>query len=309
MKILLINKKTIIPVLFIGCFFLICVITFFFLKSKYPVSQNVIYSVTPSKNQNYDLTGDGSKDSFQLLSNENKLDFNIKSSGEEFYLSKEIDDKILFTKSIHWTPRIFMHDLSRDNIPEIIMTGCKNNKSIYYIFSWDSNNFNLVSSGNNNILGILNCKNSKTPQCFSLSSSSAGTSLDSFMIINHEQLNTKCSNFTIPSLDTVLKFINLIELSYDLDELPDIFTTDINKEELSICWTLNKNDYSYSFQNGFFYDYEWNDYNEPITLKWLLSFEKSKLAGKDSDKEELNIFLNVTKKDSLFKISDIQKSK
>ena len=94
MKILLINKKTIIPVLFIGCIFLICVITFFFLKSKYPVSQNVIYSVTPSKNQNYDLTGDGSKDSFQLLSNENKLDFNIKSSGEEFYLSKEIDDKI-----------------------------------------------------------------------------------------------------------------------------------------------------------------------------------------------------------------------
>lgn len=309
MKILLIKKKFIINIIFIISLIIIGSITFYFQSSKVKSLQTV-YPVNFSKDTEYDLTGDGFKDSFQLTSNENKIDFNIKTSSSEFYLSKEIDDKILFSKNLHWTPKTYIHDLSRNNIPEIILIGSKNNKSTYYIFGWNNNKFNLITSGNNNILGILDCKNSKTPQCFSLSSSSAGNSVSSFMIINNKFLNTTNSNNTpLPSLETALNFINLIELPYDLDELPDIFTTDINKDELSLFWSLDKDNYSYAFQNAFFYDYDWNDYGEPNALKWILSFEKNKLNGQDGDKEELCVFLDVIKDHTMYKITTIQKSK
>ena len=308
MKILLIKKKLIIDMIFIISIFIIASATFYFQSSKLKALQ-AIYPVNLSKDTEYDLTGDGSKDSFQLISNENKVDFNIKTSNTDFYLSKEVDDKILFTKNIHWSPKIFMHDLSRNNIPELILMGSKNNKNTYYVFGWNNNKFNLITSGNSNILGILDCKNTKTPQCFSLSSSSGAKSINSFMVINNSFFNTTTSNTNLPSLDTTLSFINLIELPYNLDELPDIFTTDINKDELSIFWALDKDNYSYAFQNAFFYDYEWNDSGEPIALKWRLSFEKNKLNGQDGDKEELCILLDVIKDHSQYKITTIQKSK
>ena len=306
MKILLIKKNIIID-LFIIILIIAC--TTFYYQFKKEISHQTIYPVNLSKDLDYDLTGDGYKDSFKLISNENKIDFHVKTSSSEFYFSKEINDKILFTKNIHWEPKIFIHDLSRNNIPEIILIGSKNNKSIYYIFGWNNNKFNLISSGDSNILGILDCKNSKTPQCFSLSASSGESSANSFMIINNSALNTTTDNNTIPSLDSVLNFINLIELPYNLDELPDIFTSNINKEELSIFWNLDKDNYSYAFQNAFFYDYEWNDSGDPIAFKWRLSFEKNKLIGQDGDKEELCILIDLIKDHANYKITTIQKVK
>lgn len=308
MKILLIKKQLIIDLIFIISILIIGSITFYYQSNKSKTSQT-IYPVNPSKDSNYDLTGDGLEDLFQLISNENKIDFNVKTSSSEFYFSKEIDDKILFTKSIHWEPKIFIHDLTRNNIPELILIGSKNNKSIYYIFGWNNNKFNLIASGNSNILGILDCKNTRTPQCISLSSSSGGNSAKSFMIINNSLLNITSSNTNVPSLDSILSFVNLIELPYNLDELPDIFTTDINKNELSTLWNLDKDNYSYAFQNAFFYDYDWNNEGEPIAFKWRLSFEKNKLTGRDGDKEELCLFLDVIKDHSVYKITTIQKSK
>ena len=308
MKILLIKKRLIINIIFITSLLILGIITFYFHSSR-TKSLQTVYPVNFSKDTDYDLTGDGFKDSFKLIDNENKIDLTIKTSSSEFYLSKEISDKTLFTRNIHWSPKIFMHDLSRNNIPEIILTGSKNSKCTYYLFGWNNNKFNMLTSGNNNILGILDCKNSKTPECFSLSSSSGGNSLSSFMIINNKFVDTTTTNTSIPSIETALSFINLIELPYDLDELPDIFTIDINKDELSLLWNLDKDNYSYAFQNAFFYDYDWNDYAEPISLKWLLSFEKNKLNGNDGDKEELNIFLDIIKDHSTYKITTIQKSK
>ncbi|WP_294153168.1 hypothetical protein [uncultured Clostridium sp.] len=310
MKILLIKKKFILDIIFIISLLLVGSTAFYFQYSKFK-SLPTVYPVNFSKDTEYDLTGDGFKDSFKLISNENKVDFNVKTSLSEFYLSKELDDKILFTKNLHWTPKTFIHDLSRNNIPEIILIGPKNNKSTYYVFAWDNNKFNLITTGNNNILGILDCKNSRTPQCFSLSSSSASNSINSFMVINNKFLNTTNNNtpVTIPSVDTVLNFINLIELPYDLDELPNIFSTNISRDELSIFWALDKDNYSYAFQNAFFYDYDWNEYEEPTAIQWILSFEKNKLNGQDGDKEEMCVFLDIIKDHPSYKITTIQKSK
>ena len=175
--------------------------------------------------------------------------------------------------------RVFLHDISRDNIPEIIIQGSKNNKSISYVFHWNKKKFDLISSSTNNILGILDCKNSKTPECYSISSSEGITSLYSFMLINDSPLDTSKDNLNIPSFDSVTHFIDLIQLPYVFDDLPDIFTSTIDKKDLSLLWNLDKDNYSYSFQNAFFYDYKWTESGEPVSIRWRLSFEKSNLKG------------------------------
>jgi len=206
-------------------------------------------------------------------------------------------------------PKFFLMIFRETTSPEIIIQGSKNNKCISYLFHWNKKKFDLIFSNNNNIFGILDCKNSKTPMCYSISSSEGLTSLNSFMLINDTTLDTSKETLTLPSLDSVTHFIDLIEMPYVLDDIPDIFTSSIDKENLSLLWNLDKENYSYSFQNAFFYDYKWTDSGEPTSIRWRLSFEKSNLKGQENDKTELILLIDLEKDASSYKINSIQKVK
>lgn len=307
MKILIRKKKVLVNILFILFLIFLSSVVFYFTSIKFKTLQT-IYPINISKDIKYDLNGDGKEDSLQMIDGHNQIDFNIKFNNDDYYLSKEIEDNVLFTLNNHWLPKVFVHDISRNNIPELIIQGSKNQKSICYIFGWNKQNFNNIYTTSKNIFGILDCKNTKTPQCYSLSSSEGVSSLNSFMLINNEILDTTKENPTIPSLDSTIRFINLIEIPYNLEDLPDIFTTSIDKDELSLLWNLDKDKYSYALQNAFFYDYKWNDSGQPSAIKWRLSFEKNNLKGSDTDKNELILLLDLQKIDSSYKITSIQKS-
>lgn len=306
MKFSLFNKKFIINLMLpLGLITLIATLL-------YSISNKYIQTISPiniSQYSEYDLTGDGKKDILQFSNSQNGIDLNITCSTDNYNLSDQIDDKILFTPNNHWDPKIFIHDISRDNIPEIIIQGSKNKKCISYLFHWNEKKFDLVYSSNNNILGILDCKNSRTPQFYSISSSEGITSLNSFMLINNKSLDTSKEISTLPSLDSVTHFIDLIQIPYILDETPDIFTTTIDKENLSLLWTLDKELYSYSFQNAFFYDYKWTESGEPSAIRWRLSFEKSSLKGAGNAESEFVLLIDLEKQASSYKINSIQKVK
>lgn len=308
MKILIIKKKSAIYIIF-ALFLIVLSTVIFTLTSKKFETTQTIYPLDINEHSKYDLTGDGKEDVLQIINGQNKIDYNIKSSNNDYFLSKKVPDNILFTNNAHWKPTVYLHDLSRDRIPEIILQGSKNNKSISYLFHWNGEVFSLILSTEKNILGILDSKNSKTPQAYSIDSKNGISSLESFMVINNDILNTSKDNNNVPSLNSVIKFINLVEYNYVVDELPDIFTSGINSNELSLLWNLDKDNYSYAFQNAFFYDYEWNDNGDPTHIKWRLSFEKNALNGNEGNKEEIIIFLDVKKDSSLYKITSIQKSK
>ena len=129
------------------------------------------------------------------------------------------------------------------------------------------------------------------------------------MLINDELLDTSKENSTLPSLDSVTHFIDLIQLPYVIDDVPDIFTSTIDKENLSLLWTLDKDNYYYSFQNAFFYDYNWTESGEPSFIRWRLSFEKSNLKGAENDKTEFILLIDLEKEASSYKINCIQKIK
>ena len=308
MKILIIKKKLLVNIILsIGLLFSIATLIYF--SSSKLKSIQTISPINISQNKQFDLTGDGKKDTLQILNSQNKIDFIINYSDYNYYLSNQIDDKLLFTPNSHFEPKVFLNDISRDNIPEIIIQGSKNNKCVSYVFHWNKKNFDLIFSNNsNNIFGILDCKNSRTPKCYSISSSEGLTSLNSFMLINDTPLDISKEALTLPSLDSVIQFIDLIQIPYVVDDIPDIFTSSIDKENLSLLWNLDKDNYSYSFQNAFFYDYKWTDSGEPSSLRWRLSFEKSSLKGEANDKTELILLLDLEKDASSYKINVIQKS-
>lgn len=308
MKIVIINKKNLINKLFyIELLVFSSLLIYFFYNTN--ASKETISPVNLGQEIQIDLNGDGKKETLQQINSENKIDFSIISPDDNFYLSTSIDDKVLFTNNTHWHPKVFLNDISRDNIPELIIQGSKDNKPISYVFHWNKNNYSLAYCSNNNILGILDSKNSRTPQCFSISSSEGTASLKSFMLINDSFLDTSKDNLSIPSFDSVTKFIDIVQLPYVFDDLPDIFTTTIDKKDLSLLWNLDKDNYNYTFQNGFFYDYKWNESYVPSSLRWRLSFEKSSYKGNTNDKSEFTLLLDLEKTGDLYKINSIQRIK
>lgn len=310
MKIIIIRKNVLIKTIFFITLTLIIVLFLFLTWYKFN-SKETLYPLNPAQNNAYDFNGDGAKDNIQLVESQNKSDVCIKCNNDEFYLSKELPDKVLFTINNHLKPKVFIHDLSRNYIPEIIILGSKNSKPVTYIYQWDNSKFKLIYQSSENIFGILNCKNTRTPQCYSLNAANGLNSLKSFMTINNSILDVSADTKSLPSIDQVTNFINLIEIPYTLDELPDIFTSNINPDELSLLWNLDKDNKSYAFQNAFFYDYEWNDMSIPTAIKWRLSFEKNVLKGNENDKEELVLLIDLIKDSSpsSYKISSIQISK
>lgn len=308
MKILIIKKNFLLTIFFFLTLLFIGTTIYYFSASK----QKIIETINPismNKDIKIDLNNDGKDEIIQKIVGENKVDFNIMFLNNDQYLSNEIDDNILFTYNNHWNPNFIINDISRDNIPEIMIQGFKNNKSAFYLFTWKDKKLSKIYSSNKNIFGILDSKNSKTPQCYLISSSEGISSFNSFMLINDTILDTTKENISIPSLDSINKFINILEVPYILDEIPDIFSNSINKKQLSLLWNLDKDSYSYAFQNAFFYDYEWNDSGEVTALKWKISFEKNKLKGLESDKDELVLNLDLKKENNYFKIISIEDSK
>lgn len=284
---------------------IVIITTIIFINNNAPLQ--VISPV--NSNSNADITSDGKDDCLEFMKRDNTIDLNISYNNNNTYLSSKTKDNILFSLNNHWSPKIYLQDLSRDLNPEIILQGVKKDKSICYIFSWNNNEFKNLYCSDKNIFGILDSKNSKTPQCFSLSASKGNSSINSFMIINNELLDVTNSNLTVPSLNNITHFIKLIETPYELDTLPDIFSSKIDSSDLSILDNLDKENNSYSFQDGFFYDYEWDNSSKPISLKWKLTFEKNKLKGEESDKDELAFYIDSNLENSMFKIVSIKKIK
>ncbi|GAA0078338.1 hypothetical protein UT300005_27170 [Clostridium sp. CTA-5] len=268
-----------------------------------------ISPLTSSKNIDFDLTGDGKNDTVKLIKRDNTFDINIDYHNTNIFLSSKIKDNILFNISNSWPIKIYLYDISRDLRPEIILQGTKNNKSMCYVFNFNEGEFYDLYSSDKNIFGILDSNNTKTPQCYSLLSSKGISSLNSFMLINNKLLDTTKDAKNIPSFNNAVSFINLIEAPYELDSLPNIFSSSIANDELSVLWNLDKENYSYSFQDAFFYDYEWDSSGDPTSLKWRLTFEKSKLKGSENDKNELVLSLDCHLNDSNYNITSIEKLK
>lgn len=311
-KFIIIKKKSIFYyilsiLIFLVLFFLI---SLFFRENNSTKKDllGVFAPITSKNHSDFDLTGDGINDEVEIIKENNKYLVNIKSNNKEYHLINTEGSRYLGDYINKWPIRIEVIDLSRDNIPEIIIRTSLDNIPINYVFNWNGEEFTNILTTNDNIIGILDSINNKSSKFFSLSSKKGDTSSKGFILLDNKIKDISFANTKIPSISHIQKFIDVIEAPYDLSTPPDIFSSEINSSELAILWNLNKDSYRYSFQNAYFIDYEWNKEGETTGLSWILSFEEVNHKDDSVIPKELLIYLDI-KKDQYdnLKINSIQK--
>ena len=113
------------------------------------------------------------------------------------------------------------------------------------------------------------------------------------MIIDKKALDITNNTKLTPDIDIVQSFINIIEKNYELTELPNIFIESIPQDDLRLIWNLDKENNTYSFQNGFFYDETSDIKGDASTYKWNLNFEK--YSSYNNSKSQITIYLSTEK--------------
>lgn len=271
------------------------------LRSNYTFSQ---VNEAINSNDKYDLNGDGLSENLIQYKNGNYYSFEIKTPTSNYKLKDYYDNYLTLDINLKFKPKITYLDLNRDNIPEIIINGLKNDKPVTYIYTWQRDNYYNILFTDDNLYGILNSNNSKTPKFLYTLSNKGDESTKGIILCNNTIKDLTAYKIKIPSLSIMQKFIDLIQLPYELDDAPGIFTPTISSDELSLLWNLDKESIKYSFLSGYFYDTSWNDKGTPTSIMWILSFQKDN--GNNVSELILNIKVDLDEFGE-YKISSIQK--
>lgn len=292
------NYIILISIIFI-ILFLICIF--------YIVNKPVIEVNSPTiinSDANIDLTGDGIPENIKIINTKNSSDLQITTSKKTILLSSLISDKYISDYSNSYNMNVLILNISRDNKPEILIQGYKKNSPITYLFTYEQNKFVLKYSSKTPIVGLIDSNMNRTPQLYLLNGINTKTSFKNFMLINDEFVDITKNSKIINDYDKILSFINIVSLDYEITEYPDIFHKYIDKSNVSVLYSLDKDNFKYSFKDGFFYDNEIDSDGILQNIRWNLTFEK---ANKTSLKKEEIIFeLDLSREDKKnFKISNV----
>lgn len=306
-KFIILEKRKLFKWIFIIILLLLLVVISFSVLLKNNSLESFISSTIHNQTDK-DYDGDGTVDNIVIDKKNSHYIIKVKTAKNEFVIKNDSYGEALIDLYDSVSIKVTSLDLSRDGIPELILTGYKNENPITYIYQWNNDEFKEVFSSSKNIFGIIDSQNSRTPKILYALSEKGDESTESFIFNGKIIKDTSFSKLQIPALGAIQKFIDLIQLTYEIEDTPNIFTEYIDSEELGILWNLSKENYRYSFQNGYFYDINWDKNALPSSIIWSLSFEKANSANFTKPKEEI-IFIVKTDINELgeYRISSIKK--
>lgn len=277
-----ITKNSII-LIFISLIIIILSIMYIIYILDKPVIQ-VNSPIIIDSDANIDLTGDGISENIKILESNNHSDIQITTLKETILLSSLISDKHLSDYSNSYNMNVFILNISRDNKPEILIQGYKKDLPIAYLFAYESDKFVLKLSSNDSIVGLIDSNMNRTPQIQFFDKSNPKSSFKNFMLINNNFVDISKNSEIVTDYDKILKFINLVTLDYEVTDYPDIFYKYIDNSILSKIWQLNKDEFTYSFKNSFFYDNKVDNNGLIENIRWNIVFERiNKISSKKSE--------------------------
>lgn len=289
------NLKSLIILLVLIFSFTLLIL--FFYKEK---ENSLIYTnVDLNKKHLIDITGDGEKETIEILNKDNLYDIKITTTDSTILLSSLLPDKEMCSSDEGNIFKIRFINISRDNKPEILVQGIKNNSTINYVFSYNQK-FKLILSDTNNICGVIDSNMVKTPQFITLNYSEKKENLKSHMLINNEIINSTRNTTTVPGLDNIISLIDYINLEVEIDSHPEVFTDNISSNDLSQLWKLDKDNFKYTFKDSFFFDSTLDDKGNIIECTYILSFTKqnkkdNSIAPFDIDVKLIKDYYNTLK--------------
>lgn len=304
-RVLFLHKKQVVIFSLLLFFLLLFMLIYnLFSQKSYSETTSVMAIKDIEKGLKKDFNSDGKEDILYITTKEDKYYVSVNIKDKSYMLSPNKKIGSLGKEYNYWGMRIFIRDISRDGIPEIFLQSSQEGTPISHIFNWNGIDFNDIYFSTNNIIGILNSKNNKTPMFFSGSIVKGSLSFDSYMLIGTNLKNTSFENSVIPGKDEVITLIDNIENPYEPTVLPNIFTESISKNDTSLLWKLEKDIYSYSFQDGFFIDEKWDDQGNITSVMWELNFKKiDKSSGNSNDSVIIRASLRFS--DNKYNISSL----
>lgn len=261
---------------------LLIVIALIFIISRFNKSLETFNIITESKLIKADFTGDGDEDILYIKTQDGKYYIQINSKNDSFYLQPNKKINTVGYYYPHWPMRISTMDISRDNKPEIFIQASHNNVPVQHVFVWDINQFKDIFCSNNNIMGVLDSRNNKTPKFISGNLKDGTMNLSYNILIGKQFKNYSYDSSTLPGRDVIIKFIQYIEtLPGGETNKPEIFYDGLSGKDLTLIGKLAGENNSYVFQDGYFTDSKANKNGEVSEIKWILNFKANSKNKED----------------------------
>lgn len=261
-------------------YFTCLIILVFILGALFLISKNTCYIFSTMNDEstinNYDLTGDGLKDSIYISKSQGKYNVNIFVDGKKYPLKSKNKLNLLGICYNYWPLRFTLMDVSRDKLPEIFVEASQNNAAIQNIFVWNNNKFENVMHSSNNILGFIDYHNNRTPKTLIGNIDDDNIYLSNYIMKNN--IFTKYpSNYNNNFLgkDSIFKFVQYIKsLPYDVMNKPEnvFYPSDLSSIYKTIDYLCQSNS-TFSFQDATFMDNRCGKDGNISEMKWTLNFK------------------------------------
>ncbi|MGL4991015.1 MAG: hypothetical protein ACRC57_07640 [Sarcina sp.] len=249
-----------------------------------------------------DLNGDGKNDLIY-----------ITEKNDKYYIESLIDDKIypltpkkslnslgyyndIAPISIHFL------DLSRNKLPDIILQSLDTIEPIQHIFTFKDNEFKDIFCSTNNILGVLDSKNNKSPKYISCNSLNINKTLNKHMLINSIPKNISYENYSLSFLNEILDFFD--DTIFDKNINFDIIDSKIHQKSSKSLNSLIQDDFTYKLIDIFFMDIAWDTNSLPTEFYFKIRYSQTQ----NSNSKLLEFKLTVKLENSHIKITSIDQT-
>lgn len=271
-------------------------------------SQSIETFASTNQGENFfvDLNGDGKKDSIYISSSNSSNQYIISCTVNNQNYSLEVKSPLntLGAFNKYWPITISFIDISRDKIPELIIQSSENDIAITHIFKWTGDGFKDLYCSTNEIFGVIDSNNNKSPKFFSFSINNSDGTIQKYMLTNNNIKNISYEKIEIPAYNSIISFIDIVTLPYNLYNLPDIFSDKIPYNLIHKLDALNKGNFYYVFQDGFFKDINWDSKGNISEVNWRVRFKKCSKSNKN-DIELLEWDLKLKNINNKFIITDM----
>lgn len=304
-KIIIIRKKSLILFCVIFLFIIGLLLVSYFFKNNNAKVITTSTVVSTEKAIKRDFTGDGKEDLLYISSKNNKYYLEVYSSEKSYFLEPTKKLNTMGSLSSFWPMTLSFFDISRDRKPEIFVQASQDKIPVQHIFSWVGGEFKDVFCSTNNIFGILDSNNNKTPRLVSMNIKDSQITAEQFMLLGSSIKNCTSDSFTVPGINSVSLFIDMIESTGEIKKVYDIFKSNISENDLSLLWQLDKTDYIYELNDAFFIDKKWTTDGKIKELQWTINFRKIKIQGKE-EPTQVTMKLGLILEEDKYNISYIK---
>ncbi|MDD3224674.1 MAG: VCBS repeat-containing protein [Clostridium sp.] len=261
-------------------YFTCLIILVLVLGALFFISKNTCYIFSTINDKstinNYDLTGDGLKDSIYISTLEGKYKVNIMVNSKKYPLESKNKLNLLGIHYNYWPIRFTLMDVSRDKLPEIFVQASQNNAAIQNVFIWNNNKFENVMNSSNNILGFIDYHNNRTPKTLIGNIDNDDIYISNYIMKNNT-FSKYVSNYNKNFLgkDSIFKFVQYVKsLPYNVMSKPEniFYPSDLNSVYNSIDYLCQSNS-TFSFQDATFMDNHCSKDGNISEMKWTLNFK------------------------------------